>query len=133
MSGRFTPGQSGNPAGRPKGIPNPQARLRKSIEDHVPAIITRLVEAALDGDTAAASLLFSRCLPQVKPETFVPPVFDGGGMADRAEQVAAEAMAGNLSPTAAAELISILAAQAKIIEISELTERLAALEERLGQ
>ena len=60
-------------------------------------------------------------------------MFDGGGMADRAEQIAAEAMAGNLSPTAAAELISILAAQAKIIEISELTERLAALEERLGQ
>lgn len=133
MTGRFQPGQSGNPAGRPKGIPNPQAQLRKSIEGHVPAIITRLVASALDGDTAAASLLLSRCLPPVKPESSTQALPDGGGMADRAEQVVTEAMAGNLSPSAAGELIGVLAAQAKILEISELAERMAALEARLGQ
>lgn len=133
MSGRFQPGQSGNPTGRPKGIPNPQAKLRKAIEEHVPEIITRLAQAARDGDVAAASLLLSRCLPPVKPESFTQPIPDGGGMAGRAEQIAAEAMAGNLSATAAAELMGVLANQAKIIEISELAERLAALEARVGR
>lgn len=132
MSGRFQPGRSGNPAGRPKGIPNPQAKLRKSIEEHVPAIITRLAEAARGGDVAAASLLLSRCLPPVKPESFTKPIPDGGSMAERAEQVVSEAMAGNLSATAAGELMGVLANQAKIVEISELAERLAALEERVG-
>ena len=28
----FKKGQSGNPTGRPKGVPNPQAKLRKAIE-----------------------------------------------------------------------------------------------------
>lgn len=132
MSGKFQPGKSGNPAGRPKGIPNPQAKLRKSIEEHVPAIITRLAEAARAGDVAAASLLLSRCLPPVKPESFTNPIPDGGSMAERAEQIVSEAMAGNLSATAAGELMGVLANQAKIVEISELAERLAALEERVG-
>lgn len=133
MSTRFQPGQSGNPAGRPRGTPNPSARLRQAISQHVPEIIDRLVRAALDGDVAAASLLMSRVLPPVKPESTTQALPDAGGMAERAEQVVAEAMAGNLSPTAAGELIGVLAAQAKIAEISELAERMAAIEERLGQ
>ena len=133
MTGRFQPGQSGNPAGRPRGIPNPQARLRQAISEHVPAIITRLVAAALDGDVGAAGLLLSRVLPQAKPEAISLPVFDGGTMADRAEQVVSDAMSGTLSPTAAAELIGVLAAQAKIAEVSELAERMAAIEERLNK
>jgi hypothetical protein len=84
MSGRFQSGQSGNPNGRPRGIPNPHAKLRKAIEGHVPAIIDRLVQAALDGDTAAASLLLSRCLAAVKPESVSLPVPDQGTMAGRA-------------------------------------------------
>ena len=54
-------------------------------------------------------------------------------MAGRAEEVVTAAMAGNISPTAAGELIGVLAAQAKIVEISELAERMAAIEARLGQ
>jgi len=129
----FRPGQSGNPAGRPKGIPNPQAKLRQAITAHVPAIIDRLVAAALDGDTAAASLLLSRALPPAKPESLIHALPEAGSMAGRAEEVVTAAMAGNISPTAAGELIGVLAAQAKIVEISELAERMAAIEARLGQ
>jgi hypothetical protein len=132
MSGRFKPGKSGNPAGRPKGIPNPQAKLRKSIEEQLPEIITRLAQAALGGDVQAASLLLSRCLPPVKPESLSMSIPDAGSMADRAEQIASEVMAGNLSATAAGELMGVLVAQAKILETSELAERLAVLEERVG-
>jgi hypothetical protein len=72
-SGRFTPGQSGNPAGRRKGQPTPQetvvregARLVKikrgdtveTITKHE-AIIRRLYQSAMEGDIAAARLLLS--------------------------------------------------------------------------
>lgn len=131
MSGRFKSGVSGNPNGRPKGVPNPSTELRKAISDHVPGIIARLAQAALEGDVAAASLLLSRVLPPVKPESSPQALPDQGRMSDRAEQIVSETMAGNLSPSSAGELIGVLVSQAKIVEISDLAQRLAELEARL--
>ena len=65
----FKPGKSGNPKGRPKGIPNPQARIRQAIADDIPQILGVLRERALDGDVQAAALLISRCLPPLRPES----------------------------------------------------------------
>jgi len=132
-SGRFRPGQSGNPAGRPVGSTSPSTRLRQAIAEHVPAIIESLVREARNGDVAAASLLLSRVLPPVRPESVVTPIFDSGDMAGRAETIVGEALSGAISPTVANELIGALAAQAKIVEISVLAERLDALEERIGK
>jgi hypothetical protein len=57
----WKPGESGNPAGRPKGTPNPQARLRQMIDAE--GIVTKLQEAALAGDVQAARTLLERALP----------------------------------------------------------------------
>lgn len=126
---RFQPGQSGNPAGRPKGVPNPQARLRNAISEHVPGIITRMVEAARDGDVAAASLLLSRVLPPVRPESQSVQI-DGAGstLAERAEAIAAATLAGEVSTSAAVDLMTVLQGQARVKELAELEERIAALE-----
>jgi hypothetical protein len=128
---RFKTGQSGNPGGRPKGIPNPQARLRHAIAEKLPQIIDRLVVAALAGDVSAASLLLARCLPPLRPESPALAVTKKAGtMAERAEQIATEMLAGNLSPTAAGELMNAIATQARVTEISEIEQRIAALEEK---
>lgn len=42
---RFKPGQSGNPAGKPKGTISKVTKLRQSIEKDVPAILLKRVEA----------------------------------------------------------------------------------------
>ena len=128
---KFQKGQSGNPAGRRPGVPNPSRELRKAIGAHVPEIIASLVQAALGGDTAAASLLLSRVLPPVKAETATLAITDECGMVERAELVVAETLTGNLSPTAAAELMTVLASQARIVEVAELERRLVAIEGRL--
>lgn len=128
----FKKGTSGNPAGRPKGIPNPQARLRALIADHVPSIIDRMVAEAIGGDTAAASLLLSRVLPPVKPETPAQAIPDSGGMVARAEEIVVQAMAGNLSSTAASELMAMISSQARVVETVELEQRIATIEERLN-
>ncbi len=60
----FHPGQSGNPAGRPKGSINKQlAMLRDAVEKVLPLV----VERALNGDTEAQKIILERGLPKLKP------------------------------------------------------------------
>ena len=64
--GRWKPGQSGNPKGRPpgQGEAGTAAKLRRAIAEHVPAIVERLVDQAMGGDVGACRLLLSvRCRP----------------------------------------------------------------------
>lgn len=131
MTGRFQPGQSGNPAGRPRGVPNPNTKLRKAIAEHIPAIIDRLVTAARDGDVQAASLLISRVLPPVRPDAQMIEIEHvGDTLAERADAITTATLAGEISTSAAADLMSVLQGQARIIEFAELEARIAALEAR---
>lgn len=59
----FQPGQSGNPAGRPKGSVNKQlAMLRDAVEKVLPLV----VERALAGDHNAQKLILEKGLPRSK-------------------------------------------------------------------
>lgn len=130
--GQFRPGQSGNPAGKPKGTKHASTRLRDAIASDLNDIVMALVEKAKAGDTGAAALLFSRSLPPLRPQSEAPDVeLPGATMNERAESITAAAMAGDLSPTGATELMGVLSQQARIAEISELAERLERIENAL--
>lgn len=60
----FRPGQSGNPAGRPKGSINKQLAL---LRDAVEKVLPLVVERAMNGDTEAQKLILERGLPKLKP------------------------------------------------------------------
>lgn len=128
----FTKGKSGNPAGKPKGTRHASTKLRDAIASDMTAIIAALVEKAKDGDTSAAALLFSRTLPPLRPQSDPSDVVIAGTtMNERAEAITAAALAGDLSPTGATELMGILAHQARISEITELAARLERIENAL--
>lgn len=131
---KFKPGTSGNPKGRPKGVPNPQARIRQMIGDDLPRILATLRDRALDGDVQAASLLLSRCLPALRPTSAAVELPGAGDtLSQRAEAISAAAFTGELPPDTAADLMNVLASQARIKEVAELEARIAALEERHGE
>jgi hypothetical protein len=63
-SGRFAPGMSGNPAGRPKGARSRATLLAEAIDDEeAAALLRKLVELALAGDRASLRFLVSRLFP----------------------------------------------------------------------
>lgn len=129
---RFKPGQSGNPKGKPRGTKHVSTRLRDAIAGDLYAIVAALIEKAKDGDTGAASLLFSRTLPPLRPQSDpVDAELPGNTPDERAESVIHAALAGKISPTAATEIIGLLTQQCRIKEIGELSERLERIENAL--
>ena len=128
----FAPGVSGNPKGRPRNAGQLGA-LRKRIEAQTPAIIDRLAEAALAGDTQAAGILLSRIIPPMKATE--PPI---PGLAipslDAAPEAVLSAMArGTLTTDQVTAISQLVSALARAKETAELEKRIARLEERYAE
>ena len=131
---KFQKGKSGNPAGRPKGTKNSSNALREAIREELPSILRNLIELARGGDTQAAGVLLSRALPPLRPVSEATPIpTPGESLGESAEAVSAAALSGVISPTTAAELMSVLSGQARITEIADLEQRITALENRNDQ
>ncbi len=100
----FRPGQSGNPAGRPKGSVNRQlAMLREAVEKVLPLV----VERACNGDAEAQKIILERGLPKLKPVE-VPMEFEmpNGGNATAAKMLMHQAAAGEI-PLSVAERAAV--------------------------
>jgi len=64
VNGRFKPGESGNPAGRPKGAKNKATLLaEEAMAEKVGAVVDKLVERALAGSTTAIRQFLDRTMP----------------------------------------------------------------------
>ena len=127
--GKWKQGESGNPNGRPPGV-GEVTKLRNSIAEHLPEIITQLVTKAKEGDAQAARLLLERVLPPMKAiepmvELTLP---DGEGMTAQGLAIVQAVAAGKLAPGQGAALLSGLGALARIREIDELEQRITKLE-----
>ena len=130
----FKPGQSGNPAGRPKGARNKTTLAVEALLDGEAATITRkAIEKAKDGDMAAIRLCLDRLVPTVKdrPVTFEMPGIDSAQDAAVAVGAVLRAVAdGELTPIEAAEVSKIVSTYVTALEASDLEKRIANLEAR---
>lgn len=136
-AGRFKPGISGNPAGKPKGTRNRATRAAEALlESEMEAITRKAVDAALSGDVTAIRLCLDRILPARKGR---PVYFDMGALESCADLAAAarrvlQAVAdGVLSPEEAGAVMPVVEATRKAIETEDLERRLKALEEQHEQ
>ncbi len=131
----YAPGESGNPAGRPRGARGRAAVLRESIDAAIPQVIETLVRQAVEGDVSASRLLIERVLPPIRatgPSVEVEIAgYATGDLASRAEAVVSALGKGQISVDLAGSLMSALSAQAGITETSDLIQRITRLEEAL--
>jgi hypothetical protein len=131
----FPKGTSGNPAGKPKG-----ARHRATIaaealmSGEADAIVRAVIEKAKTGDMTAAKIILDRVAPIRKGaplEVDLPAVATTEGITAALAALVAEMSAGTVTPEEAQTVASVIEAQRKAIETSELELRLRAIEERL--
>ena len=128
--GRWEPGRSGNPAGRPSGT-GQVAEIRAAIGERVPAILEQLITQAISGDVSAARLLLERVVPPLKAEE-LPVAFElqPGTLTARSATILQEVASGNLSVATGTQLIAAVGSIARVIEVDELARRIDLLEAR---
>src|SRR5690242_14300920 len=67
QDGKFRPGKSGNPAGKPKGTRHTATQLaEKLMEDDIGNVVQAVLMAAQSGDMTAARLVLDRIAPPRK-------------------------------------------------------------------
>lgn len=121
-------GESGNPAGKPKGA-NKTQKLRARLLSAAPAILDAMVEQAMTGDATAARLILERCLPALRPEARPPtaPVPTDPGA------ILASVGAGQMTPDQGEQIMTLLLAEARIKEAGEFMARLDSIEKALAE
>ena len=121
----FKKGESGNPAGRPRGSVNKNLQM---LRDAAEAILPDLIARAKDGDMEAQKLILDRGIPRLRavsmPEAMPLP---DGTLTDQAKALVALIVEGNLSTTVAAEVAGIITASARVEEVDQLRDELKAL------
>lgn len=125
---RFKPG---NP-GRPAGARNKRTlALEELLDGESEAITRKAMEMAKGGDTVALRLCLERILPVRKDrpvEFALPPIETSSDIVVATSALLAAVAAGDLTPSEAAELGKLVDAHVRAIEVTEIQERLDALE-----
>jgi Family of unknown function (DUF5681) len=129
----FTPGQSGNAAGKPKGTRNKTTLAVEALLDGEAETLTRkAIELAKAGDLTALRVCLDRIAPPRKdrPVTFDLPPISSAADAAKAAAALLEAVAlGDLTPAEASELGKLIEAYIKALEATDFAERLTKLEQ----
>ena len=129
--GRFKPGASGNPKGRPVGSGD-VAKIRAAISASLPAILASLTNAALAGDVGAARLLLERVVAPLKAaEVAAPLALPDGTPTEQGRAVIGAIAAGDLAPGQGAALLAALGVLVKLTEADELSRRISLIEAAL--
>ena len=126
----FKPGQSGNPAGRPKGSPDKRSELRALLDPHAPELVKKAVEKALEGDMAALRLCLDRCIPAYRSVDQSTQNYQAlcEGQID-ADTILNLVSYGKLDQATGLSWMQLLRQHAEMTEIRSINERIKALEE----
>jgi hypothetical protein len=130
--GTFAPGKVHNPNGRPAGSRNKATiALEKLMEEGAEKIVQTVIKLANEGDMSAARMVLDRIIPQRKDRPVVVdlPKINSAADIPAATQAILEATAsGELTPSEGAALVNIAESHRKAVELSELEERIRAIE-----
>ena len=115
--------------GRPPGS-GEVSKLRASISARVPDILARLIEQALQGDTAAARLLLERAIAPLKAAEQTQALsLPDGTLTQQGRAVLRAVADAELAPGQGAQLLAAIGSLARVTEIDEIEARLTKLEQ----
>jgi hypothetical protein len=116
----FQPGQSGNPAGRPKGARNRTTLAAEAIlEGEAEALTRKAIELALAGDVIALKLCLERLMPPRKERTVsfpLPPILSPADAQGAIGSILGAVASGNITPGEAASLVAVVQEYGKLVE-----------------
>jgi hypothetical protein len=132
----FAPGQSGNPAGKPKGARHRTTLLAERLmQTDVVEVVHAVINQAKGGDTSAAKLILERIAPvrrgaavQLELPELRTPQDVGGAIAELVRAMAE----GQITVDEALTVSHVLESRLRAIETIDLDARLSALESRVG-
>lgn len=129
----FKKGQSGNPAGKPRGAKDKRTELRELLRPHQSEIVTKVVDLAKAGDTTAIRLVLERICPPLRAGDIPVSIpLSGGSLTERAESLLAAVCSGTVGPEQGGKLLDMLVSFSKVMEIDHLSERIAAVERTIS-
>jgi hypothetical protein len=133
----FTPGQSGNPSGRPTGSRNKATLAIDALLDGEAEELTRkAITLAKAGDMQALKLCMDRIVPprRDRPVTFTLPLIENSAQAPIAMAAVLKAAAdGELTPMEAGEIAKLLDVFVRTVETNDLSKRIEQLEKGLAK
>ncbi len=136
QDGRFAPGQSGNPLGRPKGARNRATRAAEAIlSGEAEALTRKAVELALAGDVTALRLCLERILPAQRGRTLefdVPVLRSPTDIVAATAELVAAIGAAEITPDEALTIGRVLDGHRRAFETEQLEDRLTALVQAFG-
>lgn len=130
---QFQKGESGNPAGRPRGARNRTTRLMQSLlAESAESIGRKVIGLAEEGDIAAIRVCVDRLAPALKDDEPVdielPPLEKPADTVAAAAAIVAGVAAGELTPSQAAQLAKVVDVYVRAIETKAFDERLSKVE-----
>jgi hypothetical protein len=132
---RWAPGESGNPAGRPRGARNKHAEAAETMLLGEAERLTGVaVRKALEGDMAALRLCLNRVAPPARRTvTFaLPPIETVHDLVPAHRAIMEAAAEGVLTADEAKNLAEVLDSHRRAFETGEMEQRIAAVEHELG-
>jgi len=130
----FQKGQSGNPAGKPKGARHRSTLLAEQLmETDAEEVVHAVLDAAKGGDMTAARLVLERISPVRKGRKIsvdLPPLVTVSDVAAALGTVIASVAAGDLTPEEGAAMANLVELKGRSIEATEIENRLSSLERR---
>ena len=128
----FQKGESGNPAGRPRGARNrTPILLQKLLEADGEALARKAIDLAKGGDLVALRMCMDRLMPARKhePVAFELPRLDtAADTVTAAATIVAAVAAGELAPSEAADIAKVVDIYVRALATQGFEERLAKLE-----
>jgi len=132
----FQKGQSGNPAGRPRGIVNRATALAQNLlSERAEGIARKVIELAEEGDMAAIRVCMERLVPPIKHQPVaveLPPMEKAADSVEAVARIAAAVAAGDLTAAEAAELAKVVDVYVGALASQGFEERLSALEKGIN-